>query len=113
MTTKTHRDFRTLVTNLKADGVTDQEMHDSLAAWMDRYGVPAMLAQEYREEPAIVALFAERGVYLMTAEEKAGLDAGTLTLSEVIAAKKRETQALFGLSLGEHVVLSLVLPDGN
>jgi hypothetical protein len=88
--TKSHRDFRTLVANLKADNVSDQEMHDSLAAWMDQRGVPMMLAEEYRDEPAIVRLFAERGVYLMTPEEKAGLDAETLTLAEVIAAKKRE-----------------------
>jgi hypothetical protein len=81
-----------LVTNLKADGVTDEEMHDSLAKFMDRYGVPMMLAKEYRDEPAIVALFAERGVYLMTPDEKAALDAGTLTLPEVLAAKKRQAR---------------------
>lgn len=89
MTTKTHRDFRTLVTNLRADAVSDQEMHDSLAAWMDRHGVPMMLAEEYRDEPVIVALFAERGVWLMTPDEKAAVEAGTLSVADVVAARKQ------------------------
>lgn len=84
MPTQSHRDFRTLVTNLKANNVTDQEMHDSLAAWMDKRGVPVRLAEEYRNEPAILALFAERGVRVMTAEQKAGLDAGTLTMRDIL-----------------------------
>lgn len=85
MTINLHRDFRTEVACLKAQGADDQTTHDTLAEFMDRNGAPVMLLEEYRNEPVIVALFAERGQRLMTAEQKAGLDAGTLTLSDITA----------------------------
>lgn len=83
MTIKLHRDFRTEVAKLKADGADDLTIHDTLAAFMDKHGVPIMMLQEFRSEPVVVALFAERGQRLMTPEQKAGLDAGTLTLSDI------------------------------
>lgn len=49
--------------------VDDQTKHDVLAALMDHLGVPALLLENYRDDPAIVALFAERGVRFATPEE--------------------------------------------
>lgn len=37
-----------------------------LAATMDEVGVPMMSLERYRDDPAIVALFAERGVRFVT-----------------------------------------------
>jgi hypothetical protein len=51
------------------EAVDDQTMHDVLAALMDHIGVPALLLENYRRYPAIVALFAERGVRFATPEE--------------------------------------------
>lgn len=84
MTIKLHRDFRIEVDCLKAVGADDQTMHDALAEFMDKHGVPMMLAEEFRDVPAIVALFAERGVRVMTAQQSAGLAAGTLTMSDIL-----------------------------
>jgi hypothetical protein len=83
MTIQLHRNFRTKVAKLKAAGADDQKLHDTLAAFMDQHGVPVFLLEDFRDEPVIVALFAERGQRLLTPEQKAGLDAGTLTLSEI------------------------------
>lgn len=83
MTIQLHRNFRTKVAKLKAAGADDQKLHDTLAAFMDQHGVPVFLLEDFRDEPVIVALFAERGQRLLTPEQKAGLDAGTLTLSDI------------------------------
>lgn len=91
MTIKLHRDFRAEVAKLKADGASDQKIHDTMSLWMDRNGVPMMVAEEYRDEPPIVALFAERGVYLMSPEQKARLDAGTASLDDVLRELKGGT----------------------
>lgn len=83
MTIQLHRNFRTKVAKLKAANADDQKVHDTLAAFMDQHGVPVFLLEDFRDEPVLVALFAERGQRLLTPEQKAGLDAGTLTLSEI------------------------------
>lgn len=88
MPTQTHRLFRAEVAKLKAGAADDQTIYDTLAAFMDRHGVPAMLAQEYRDEPAIVRLFAERGVHLLTEDDRAALDAGTKTVSDVLQERR-------------------------
>jgi hypothetical protein len=76
VTIQLHRNFRTKVAKLKAANADDQTVHDTLAAFMDQHGVPVFLLEDFRDEPVIVALFAERGQRLMTPEQKAGLDAG-------------------------------------
>lgn len=63
--------FETLADQLIADGADDRTKHDRLAAMMDRVGVPMMSLQRYRDDPAIVALFAERGVRFASQEEMA------------------------------------------
>lgn len=55
---------------IKVDA-SDRIKHDVLAATMDKVGVPFMSFERYIEDPAIVALFNERGVRVMTDEEKA------------------------------------------
>ena len=60
-----YRLFPTVADALIAGGVDDQTKHDVLAALMDHIGVPALVVKRYRNDPAIVALFAERGVTLI------------------------------------------------
>jgi hypothetical protein len=57
--------FPVIADALRAEGVDDATKHDVLAALMDHIGVPMMCAEEYRNDPAIRALFAERGVTLL------------------------------------------------
>lgn len=110
MTIRLHRDFRTEVACLKAQGADDQTIRDTLAEFMDRNGVPIMLLEEFRDEPVIVALFAERGQRLLTPEQLAGLDAGTLTLSDITATPqalcpgcqvRHEAPFHYGAAIGE------------
>jgi hypothetical protein len=63
------RIFVAVADALLAEGADERTQHDVLAAVMDRIGVPARMLERYREQPAIVALFAERGVRFATPEE--------------------------------------------
>lgn len=45
--------------------VPDRVKRHILAATMDVVGVPMLSVQRYRDDPAIVALFAERGVRIV------------------------------------------------
>lgn len=65
------REFEAIADELVRQNADDQTKHDVLAAVMDRVGVPMMSLQRYRDDAAIVALFAERGVRFVTPEEKA------------------------------------------
>jgi hypothetical protein len=60
----THRCFRAVAVGLIADGADDSMLHDVLAALMDHIGVPMLMLPQYAHIPAIVSLFAERGVTL-------------------------------------------------
>src|SRR5439155_11827286 len=63
--------FEVLADRLIAEGADGQTKHDQLAAMMDRVGVPVMSLERYRDDPAIVGLFAERGVRIASQEEMA------------------------------------------
>ena len=56
--------FETLADTLIRYGARDLTKRAVLVAWMDNEGVPMMSAERYRNDPAIRALFAERGVTL-------------------------------------------------
>jgi len=60
-----HVVFEAVANELIANKVDDATKHDVLAALMDHVGVPMVSVQQYRQDPAIVALFAERGVRLL------------------------------------------------
>jgi hypothetical protein len=68
-TGNTHRAFTWIADGLVVEDADDATLHDVLGALMDHIGVPMMLAQHYAHVPAIVALFAERGVTLRQPEE--------------------------------------------
>lgn len=61
--------FEAIADALVAGGMRDNTKRTVLAAWMDCEGVPMMSLERYRDDPAIVALFAERGVRFVTHED--------------------------------------------
>lgn len=64
--------FEAIADALVAGRMRDNTKRAVLAAWMDCEGVPMMSLERYRDDPAIVALFAERGVRFVTPEDGLG-----------------------------------------
>ncbi len=62
---KTDKTFTVIANELIRQAADDATKTDVLAALMDHIGVPVMVAEKYRADAAIRALFASRGVTLL------------------------------------------------